>query len=86
MSVLVFAHHNEGSFSKGVMEACSYGKQIADKLGTECHAVTYGDVDAPSLGKYGIAKVHRYADGDLDGGQMTKLVSSAAEACGAEVV
>jgi electron transfer flavoprotein alpha subunit len=86
MSVLVFAHNNEGAFSKGVLEACSYGKQVADKMGTDCHAVTYGSADATALGNYGVSKVHSYADADLDAGQMAKLVSAAADACGANVI
>ena len=66
MSVLVFANQQEGTYSKGVFEACSYGRQIADKLGIDCHAVSYGSADAASLGNYGVSKVHHFADGDLD--------------------
>ncbi len=87
MSVLVFAHHDEGKFPKGVIEACSYGKQIADKLGTECHAVSYGQVDMVALGDSGVNKAY-HASGlsDPDSGQMARLVSEAANACGANVI
>lgn len=86
MSVLVFANQQEGTYSKGVFEACSYGRQIADKLGIDCHAVSYGSADAASLGNFGVSKVHHFADGDLDAGQMSRLVASAADACGAQVI
>lgn len=87
MSVLVFAHHDEGNFPKGVIEACSYGKQLADALGTECHAVSYGSGDMAALGEQGVSKVHHAAGlADPDAGQMSKLVARAAEACGADVI
>ena len=87
MSVLVFAHHDEGKFPKGVIEACSYGKQVADKLGTECHAVSFGQADMASLGDAGVSKVHHAAGlSDPDAGQMSRLVAEAAKACGANVV
>ena len=87
MSVLVFAHHDEGKFPKGVIEACSYGKQVADMLGTDCHAVSFGEADMASLGDAGVSKVH-HADSltDPDAGQMSRLVADAANACGADVV
>lgn len=87
MSVLVFAHHDEGKFPKGVIEACSYGKQVADMLGTECHAVSYGQADMASLGDAGISKVHHAAGlNEPDAGQMGRLVAEAASGCGADVV
>lgn len=86
MSVLVFAHHSDGQFSKGVIEACSYAKQVADQHGVACHAVTYGSADASKLGEYGVSQVHMHSASDLDAGQMCKLVAAAAEACGAQVV
>jgi len=86
MSVLVFAHQNDANFSKGVLEACSYGKQLADKLGVDCHAVTYGEAEASSLGSFGISTVHKSSASDLDDSQATKLVCSAADACAAQVI
>ena len=87
MSILVFAHHDEGTFPKGVIEACSYGKQVADKLGTECHAVSYGQADMAALGDAGISKAHHAAElSEPDSGQMSKLVSEAASAFGATIV
>jgi len=87
MSVLVFAHHSEGQFSKGVLEACSYGKKVAEGLGVDCHAVTYGNAPGADLGNYGVSTVHQ-ASGTTapDSGQMTKLVAAAADACGASVI
>lgn len=87
MSVLVFAHHNEGQFSKGVQEACSYGKQVADQLGVSCHAVTYGDASCDSLGNYGVSTVYKASSASApDSAQMSKLVNAAADTCGASVI
>jgi electron transfer flavoprotein alpha subunit len=60
MSVIVFAEHNENIFKKSSFEAISYGKDLADKLNTNCVAVAIGcsDTNALSnLGKYGASKV-----------------------------
>lgn len=83
MSTLIFAHHIDGKFPKGVLEACTYGKH----LGADVVAVTYG---APAqdqidmLGAHGATKVMKAgALTDPDDGQMTKLVAAAAEAAGA---
>lgn len=90
MSVLVFAEAREGKFPKGALEAASYGKRIADALGTDCHAITLGAISddaAASLGQYGVKQVHRSSLEDaVDNGLVASLVDSAAQAAGADVV
>lgn len=56
--VLVFAESPRGHFKKAAFEAVTYGKKVADLLGTSCAAITLGTVDnAGELGRYGAARV-----------------------------
>jgi len=61
MSVLVFAESAEGKFKKAVFEACTYGRKVADQLGTELIAVCASeqlpaDDTLAGLGNYGVDK------------------------------
>lgn len=90
MSVLVFADSFEGKITKPSLEAVSYGRRVADSLGTSCVAVTYGMSDASALsglGAYGAAKVVN-AEGlsEMSPAKLTNLVSQAAEANDAKVI
>jgi len=40
MSVLVFADSSEGKFKKSAFEVVSYGKRVAEQLGTTVAVVT----------------------------------------------
>lgn len=54
MSVLVFAEISDGKFKKAAFEAVSYGRQVADMLGTEVVAIAIGTgADGSELGAYG---------------------------------
>lgn len=54
MSVLVFAEISDGKFKKAAYEAVSYGRQVADLLGSKVTAVAIGQgADAAELGQYG---------------------------------
>lgn len=54
MSVLVFAEISDGKFKKATFEAVSYGRQLADMLGTEVVALAIGNgVNTADLGQYG---------------------------------
>jgi electron transfer flavoprotein alpha subunit len=54
MSVLVFAEISDGKFKKATFEAVSYGRQVADMLGTEVVALAIGNgVNTADLGQYG---------------------------------
>lgn len=83
MKTLVYINSNHFS-AKASFEAITYAK----KLGGEVVAVTYGSAEgAEQLGAYGASKV--LVDSSLtsaDEQQITKLIASAVEATGAEVV
>ena len=65
--VLVFAESPRGNLKKTAFEAVTYGKKVADLLGTTCAALTLGKVaDAGQLGRYGAAKVFNVPDAALD--------------------
>jgi electron transfer flavoprotein alpha subunit len=65
--VLVFAESPRGNFKKSAFEAVTYGKKVADLLGTTCVALTLGTVHhAEELGKYGASKVLHISDAALD--------------------
>ena len=57
MSVLVYIESDQGKFKKSALEVASYGKAVADQLGTSVTAVTFNANDASELGKYGVDKV-----------------------------
>ncbi|MFN0035277.1 MAG: electron transfer flavoprotein subunit alpha/FixB family protein [Saprospiraceae bacterium] len=65
--VLVFAESPRGQFKKAAFEAVTYGKKVADLLGTSCVALTLGTVkDAGELGRYGANRVLNVADASFD--------------------
>jgi electron transfer flavoprotein alpha subunit len=57
MSVLVFADSSEGKFKKSAFEVVSYGKKVAEQLGSNIVAVTINVADASELYTYGAEKV-----------------------------
>ena len=57
MSVLVYTESDKGIFKKAAFEAASYGKAIADTMGTSLTAITFKVRDASKLGDYGVDKV-----------------------------
>jgi len=57
MSVLVFADSSEGKFKKSAFEVVSYGKKVAEQIGSNIVAVTINVADASDLYKYGAEKV-----------------------------
>jgi len=90
MSVLVFVNNNDGSVKKVGLEAVYYGSQTAQKLGTNCIAVSYGDVDnaaLENLGKYGAEKVIVARNLDsADGQTLTRFVVDVAESNSVDTV
>ena len=88
MSVLIFAESPNGHFKKGAFEAVTYGKKIADMLGTTCTALTIGAAEnAAQLGQYGAATVYNVASsGGFDSQVYAAIVSEAAKQTGATVV
>ncbi|MGG8495278.1 electron transfer flavoprotein subunit alpha/FixB family protein [Tenacibaculum sp. TC6] len=57
MSVLVFADSSEGKFKKTAYEVVSYGKKVAEQLGTDLVTLTINGGDASELYTYGAEKV-----------------------------
>jgi electron transfer flavoprotein alpha subunit len=86
--VLVFAESPRGKFKKSAFEAVTYGKKVADMLGTTCLALTLGKADdAGELGKYGASKVWNAAGFDqFDSQAWAAAIADAAKQAGASVV
>ena len=57
MSVLVYAETEGGKLKKAAFEVASYGKAVADQMGSELIAVSFNAEDAAILGNYGVNKV-----------------------------
>jgi len=57
MSVLVFAETSEGKFKKSAFEVTSYGKKVAEQLGTNVVVLTINSNDPTLLYIYGAEKV-----------------------------
>jgi electron transfer flavoprotein alpha subunit len=58
MSVIVFAETSDNQYKKSSLEAVSYGKEVASKLGSKVVAVSIGNAGNPeSLGNYGADEV-----------------------------
>jgi len=86
MSVVVYIDSKDG-LSKGALEAIFYGSEVAK--GGETLVVTTGNSSnetLSSLGKYGASKVISYSNCDLDGQQLTKLVTDVVNESGAKTV
>lgn len=57
MSVLVYAESSEGKFKKVALEVTSYGKKVAEQLGTNLVVLTINADDTSELNTYGAEKV-----------------------------
>lgn len=60
MSIIIFAESIDGNFKKSTYEAVAYGSKVAQQTGTNCVAVSIGNVDdskLAELGKYGAEKI-----------------------------
>ncbi|MFK5880308.1 MAG: electron transfer flavoprotein subunit alpha/FixB family protein [Flavobacteriaceae bacterium] len=57
MSVLVYAESSEGKFKKVAFEVTSYGKKVAEQLGTNLVVLTINVDDASALNTYGAEKI-----------------------------
>jgi electron transfer flavoprotein alpha subunit len=60
MSVLAYLEHADGKLKKSALEVVSYGKAIADQLGTTLSALAIGEIannELAVLGKYGANQV-----------------------------
>ena len=91
MSVLIFVDHTDGHIKKASHESLSFGAKIAEQSGDVAEAVVLGNVndDLPSLGKYGIKKLHHVQHENLktfDSQVYTKVIAQVAEQTGATTI
>ncbi len=88
--VLVYAESPNGKLKKSAFETVTYGQKVAQAMGTECVALTLGNVEnAGQLGIYGASKVGQIADDKLnhfDSQLYTTAIAAAAQQLGASVV
>ena len=90
--VLLFAEYSDGQFKKAVLEAATYACDLAKSLGTECAAVSVGQVPdeaLKTLGNYGVSKVYKVANEKLNHFTNTAFaaaISSVAAQTGAKAV
>lgn len=88
--VLVFVESQNGQFKNAAFEAVTYGYKTAQALGTDCVALTLGNVEgAEQLGKYGATKVYNDNDANLaklDSQSYAAAIANAVNELGAKVV
>ncbi|TCP23579.1 electron transfer flavoprotein alpha subunit apoprotein [Tenacibaculum skagerrakense] len=88
MSVLVFADSSEGKFKKTAFEVVSYGKKVAEQLGTNVVALTINSGDASELYNYGAEKVVEVKNDlkSFNAKGYAAIIKQASEAQGADTV
>lgn len=87
MSVLVYAETEGGKLKKSAFEVASYGKAVAEMMGTPVCAVTFNAQDADQLGNYGVSKVMQIThQGAFDAKVYASGIEAAANEAGAQVV
>jgi len=89
MSILVFAETSEGKFKKSAFEVTSYGKKVAEQLGTNLVVLAINPSDATLLYTYGAEKVLTISNEALNtfnAKVVADLLKQAAEKENSEVV
>jgi electron transfer flavoprotein alpha subunit len=88
MSVLVFADSSEGKFKKTAFEVVSYGKKVAEQLGTNVVALTINGGDASELYTYGAEKVVEVKNdlSSFNAKAYAAIIKQASEAQGADTI
>lgn len=89
MSVLVLAEASVGKFKKSSFEVTSYGKKIAEQLGTNLVVLTINAAENETLYKYGADKVLNVSNEALatfNAKTVANIVKQAAEKENAKVV
>ena len=89
MSVLVYASSSEGKFKKSAFEVVSYGKKVAEELGTNVVALTINADDASELQNYGAETIVTVSNDQLavfNAKGVASIIKQVAEAKGANVV
>ncbi|MBT8272961.1 MAG: electron transfer flavoprotein subunit alpha/FixB family protein, partial [Bacteroidia bacterium] len=87
MSVLVYTESQEGQFKKVALEVASYGKAVAEQLGTTLTALAFSANDPSQLGNYGVDKVLNVTSASrFDAKVYANAIKQAAEKENAKVV
>lgn len=89
MSVLVYTESEKGKFKKSAFEVASYAYKVAQDLGTSVTAVAFNANDEASLGNYGVSKVLKISNDQLDtfnAKAYADALTQAAEAEGTKVI
>lgn len=89
MSVLVFAESSEGKFKKSALEVTSYGKKVAEQLGTNVVVLTINSSESAILYNYGAEKILTVTNTALkpfNAKVYANIVKQAAEKESAQVV
>ena len=88
MSVLIYAETEGGKLKKAALEVASYGKAVADQMGTDVVAVSFFNAaDADTLGNYGVSKVLNIAfEGNFDAKIYASGIQEAAKNVAVQVV
>ncbi|WP_420398746.1 electron transfer flavoprotein subunit alpha/FixB family protein [Flagellimonas sp.] len=89
MSILVYTESDKGAFKKNALEVASYAYKVAQDMGESVTAVAINAKDEASLGNYGVSKVLKVSNGDLDtfnAKAYAHVLAQAAEAEGAKVI
>ncbi|WP_425656431.1 electron transfer flavoprotein subunit alpha/FixB family protein [Tenacibaculum ascidiaceicola] len=88
MSVLVFADSSEGKFKKTAFEVVSYGKKVAEQLGSDLVVLTINGGDASELYTYGAENVVEVKNdlSSFNAKAYASIIKQVAEAKGANTV
>ena len=89
MAVLVIAESTDQGMTKRAKEAVGYGRRVADLLGSDCIALTFGGPDdAGTLGQYGANRVVNIGTQHIPfaSTSYTKMISEAATSVGADTI
>ena len=89
MSVLVYASSTDGKFKKSAFEVVSYGKKVAEQLGTNIVALTINADDATELQNYGAETIVTVSNDQLsvfNAKSYASVIEEVAKAKGANVV
>ena len=79
MAVLVYIESEENKFKKTAYEALSYGKALADKMGTKVSGLVFNCSDTDSLKKYGADKIITIDNSDFEKFSSKKYSHAIAE-------
>lgn len=87
MSVLVYTEQENGKYKKAALELASYGKAVADKMGTSVQAISINGGDASELGTYGVStSMNASYSGEFNAQNYAEIIKEAAEKASASVV